>query len=349
MQHDIKKDMVSLVVPVYNMSKYVSHLFDTILAQTYPDIQVIAVNDGSTDNSLEILESYIDRFSQKGFSLEIYSQENAGLAVTVRNGLQYVKGEYVSWPDSDDFYNSEYAIERMVTTLKNAPSNVRMVRIQEKKVDEETGKILSIMGEPVYDGKGTSLFEDCLYARNGFYMPPIGYMVDFKTLVEETGLDYYTEKLAGQDWQLYLPVLYKYRCVTVPEPLCTYLVRGNSHSRGLFKGFDLTLKRYTAYRNTLVETLKRIKGMPNDERLNHIDNVVYQYNRWFYNIAITASKKEGLNSIYKSFDESSKKKMVFKIPFLISKVPGGMAILHFLLDLRHKKAVYLRERALRKK
>lgn len=278
MQQDIIKDRVSLVVPVYNMSKYVPHLFDTILAQTYPDIQVIAVNDGSTDNSLEILESYIERFHRKGYALEIYSQENAGLAVTVRNGLQYVKGEYVSWPDSDDFYNSEYAIERMVTTLKNAPSNVRMVRIQEKKVEEDTGKVLSIMGEPVYDGEGTSLFEDCLYARNGFYMPPIGYMVDFKSLIEETGLDYYTEKLAGQDWQLYLPILYKFRCVTVPEPLCTYLVRGNSHSRGLFKGYDLTLKRYIAYRNTLVETLKRIKGMPDDVKQIHISNIVYQYN-----------------------------------------------------------------------
>ena len=336
MEKEITYDKVSLVVPVYNMSKYVSHLLDTILMQTYPDIEVIAVNDGSKDNSVEILESYLEKFKNKGYSLRIVSQDNAGLAVTVRNGLQYVTGEFVSWPDSDDFYNSEYAIEKMVSTLKSAPDDVRMVRIQERKVEEETGKVLAIMGEPVYDGEGLSLFEDCLYAKNGFYMPPIGYMVDTKTLIEETGLDYYTERLAGQDWQLYLPVLYKYRCVTVPEPLCTYLVRGNSHSRGLFKGYDLTLERYKAYCNTLVETVKRLKDMPQQEKQKHIERISYMYYRWYYNIAITAKNKKGLSDIYHGFSDVIQNKPEFRLPYIVSKVPGGMILLHILLSLRHK-------------
>lgn len=335
MEKIINKGKVSLVVPVYNMSKYISHLLDTILTQSYPDIEVIAINDGSKDNSVEILESYIERFKNKGYDLKIYSQENAGLAVTVRNGLHYVTGEFVSWPDSDDFYNSEYAIEKMVTTLKNAPEDVRMVRIQEKVVVEETGKVRKILGSPVCDGEGLSLFEDCLYAKNGFYMPPIGYMVDFKTLVEETGLDYYTERLAGQDWQLYLPVLYKYRCVTVPEPLCTYLIRGNSHSRGLFKGYELTLERYKAYCHTLVETVRRLRDMPQQEKEKHIDRLTYTYNRWYYNIAITAKNKNGLSEIYHSFTDATKEKPEFKIPYLVSRVPGGMILLHALLNLRH--------------
>ncbi len=89
---------VSVVVPVYNVEDYLVECLDSIVNQTLNDIEIICVNDGSTDNSLEILNEY----AKKDSRFTVISQENAGHAVATNRGMELAKGEYLFLMDSDD-------------------------------------------------------------------------------------------------------------------------------------------------------------------------------------------------------------------------------------------------------
>ena len=101
---------VSVIVPVYNVEKYLRKCLDSIINQTLKDIEIILVNDGSTDSSLSICEEY----AEKDKRIIVISKENAGPSHTRNAGLKTAKGEYISFVDSDD-----YIEENMLETLYN--------------------------------------------------------------------------------------------------------------------------------------------------------------------------------------------------------------------------------------
>lgn len=97
------RSKVSVIIPVYNTEPYLEIAVRSILDQTLEDIEVIAVNDGSTDNSLKILQQLQATDSR----LQIYSQENQGLSITRNVGLEKATGEFIYFFDSDDFLEKE--------------------------------------------------------------------------------------------------------------------------------------------------------------------------------------------------------------------------------------------------
>lgn len=90
---------ISIIVPVYNTEPYLGQCLDSIINQTLEDIEIICVNDGSTDNSLSVLEEY----ASKDNRIRIINQENKGQGFARNNGLKNVNGEYVLFVDSDDW------------------------------------------------------------------------------------------------------------------------------------------------------------------------------------------------------------------------------------------------------
>lgn len=92
---------ISVIVPVYNAVLYLEKCLNSLLMQTYKDLEIICVNDGSTDNSLEILEKYRAEDSR----INIINIENSGVGAARNQGLQVFTGEYVSFIDADDWVN----------------------------------------------------------------------------------------------------------------------------------------------------------------------------------------------------------------------------------------------------
>lgn len=88
-------ELVSLLTPCYNMEKYIFRLLDSVLSQTYPTVEMIIIDDGSSDKSADIIKSYIPKFSERGYSLKYVFQENSGQSVAIQNGLLLVKGKYL--------------------------------------------------------------------------------------------------------------------------------------------------------------------------------------------------------------------------------------------------------------
>lgn len=91
--------LVSIVVPVYNVEKYLSQCIESLINQTYVDLEIILVNDGSKDNSLAICEEY----AQRDKRITIVNQENQGLSGARNSGTAKAKGKYISYLDSDDW------------------------------------------------------------------------------------------------------------------------------------------------------------------------------------------------------------------------------------------------------
>lgn len=98
------KDVVSVIIPCYNAADCVGKQLSSILSQDYPYIEVIAINDGSKDDTERVLKSFAKLFEEKGYKFCVESQQNGGQATVLNRGLNLITGEFLVWPDSDDYY-----------------------------------------------------------------------------------------------------------------------------------------------------------------------------------------------------------------------------------------------------
>ena len=114
------KDKVSAVIPVFNGALHLSSMLDSILGQTYSSIEVILVDDGSADKTLEVAESYREKFVSKGYDYRIVQSEHKNASAALNRGFPYVTGEYLIWPDSDDRLEKE-SVETRVRFLQENP------------------------------------------------------------------------------------------------------------------------------------------------------------------------------------------------------------------------------------
>ena len=94
----MNKPRISIVVPVYNVEEYLEECIESIIKQSYPNIQIILVDDGSTDSSGLIC----DKYAQNDSRIEVIHQNNAGLVEARKAGLKRTIGEYVGFVDGDD-------------------------------------------------------------------------------------------------------------------------------------------------------------------------------------------------------------------------------------------------------
>ena len=115
----MNESLISIIMPVYNTGKYLERCLNSIINQTHKNWELIAVNDGSTDNSSEILRSY----AQKDNRIIVLEQENQGQSVARNKALDIVKGEYICFVDSDDWVETDY-LEELYKAIIKANSEI---------------------------------------------------------------------------------------------------------------------------------------------------------------------------------------------------------------------------------
>lgn len=106
--------MISIVVPVYNVEKYIEKCLESIVKQSYKDFELLLINDGSTDNSTEVINKYL---TDKNLNWKLINKENGGLASARNFGINESKGEYISFIDSDDCLTEDF-IENLLFLIK---------------------------------------------------------------------------------------------------------------------------------------------------------------------------------------------------------------------------------------
>ena len=147
-------ELISIIVPVYNVKEYLEKCVDSILNQTYKNIEIILINDGSTDGSKELC----DEIAKKDDRIMVIHKENGGVSETRNIGIDKSKGEYISFVDSDDYITPDFC-ETLYKALKENNADIssvkfRMVRENGEKIYEPGEDInsLSIIETNVYEG-----------------------------------------------------------------------------------------------------------------------------------------------------------------------------------------------------
>ena len=113
------EDLISIIIPVYNVEKYLSKCLDSVANQTYKNLEIILINDGSKDNSLQICQEYKNKYS----NIKLINQENSGIAVVRNIGLKEANGEYIAFIDSDDYIDADM-IEKLYFSCKQNNSDI---------------------------------------------------------------------------------------------------------------------------------------------------------------------------------------------------------------------------------
>lgn len=177
----MNKVKVSVIVPIYNVEEYLRECLDSIVNQTFKDIEVIMVDDGSTDNSYEIAKEYDKKYN----NFYAITKPNGGLGQARNFGLNYVRGEYIIFMDSDDYIALD-AYEKMYKMAKKTGSDIVVGNVKRfnskgifasglhKKIFKETIESTHItkMPELIYDTTSwNKLFKTSFWKENNFKFP----------------------------------------------------------------------------------------------------------------------------------------------------------------------------------
>lgn len=218
--------LVSIITPCYNGEKYLDRYFNSILQQTYAPLELIFVNDGSTDRTAEIAKNYRVALENKGIRYIYLEQENSGQAAALNRGLKLFTGTYLTWPDADDEMTPD-CIEKKVAYLETHPE-IRMVRSDGCYVDAQTGTETGTIAK-TSDRMTQDIFEKLLLVKT--YGCCGCYMISRSLLLECYPDRDFFESRVGQNWQLLVPAASRSLCGYIDVCLYRVYVHEDSHSR----------------------------------------------------------------------------------------------------------------------
>ena len=225
---------VSVVIPVYNVEKYLKECLDSVCNQTLANIEIICVNDGSTDGSLDILNEY----AKKDDRIKIISQSNRGLGASRNRGLKEASGKYVYFLDSDDYIDLT-CLEKLVSNAVSNDSDVVLFKFQ--NVDDFKNlhkrgvdfKIDDIFGEIDYDNFTFTYKDVRRHVMNSAYSACLKlYRREFINPME------FPEGIPFEDVPVHVEVMLSAKRISfVPEFLYNYRSNPNSISNTSKTGF----------------------------------------------------------------------------------------------------------------
>lgn len=228
---------VSIITPCYNGELYLGRLLESVLNQSYPVIEMILVNDGSEDSTESVALSYKEKFEQRGYGFIYISQENGGPAAAINAGLAVFSGDYLTWADSDDFFDRQSIAKQVAFLVKH--EEYGWVRTDALVYDEKD------LSHPIGFISKKSPFRfreelfDALVMEDHVYFAPGCNMVRTSAFLDVIPSKKIYAPRAGQNYQLMLPVALKYKCGYIDQALYNIVIRPNSHSHSLVTKDDL--------------------------------------------------------------------------------------------------------------
>lgn len=207
----MNKPLISVVVPVYNVEQYLKKCLDSIIKQKYNNLEIIIVNDGSTDNSQKICQEYV----KKDKRIKLITQKNQGLSAARNTGIDNAHGKYISFVDSDDYLDLEFINELYNTIIENksdiSACDFWYVNINEKTwtlKNKENKKFSNIDAlKDIFSGNQETeimtwnkLYKKDLFDKNNIYFPVGKLHEDNFTTYK---LYYYANSISLTDKKLY--------------------------------------------------------------------------------------------------------------------------------------------------
>ena len=314
-------DTVSIIIPVYNAENYLAECLDSIIAQSYPNLEIICIDDGSTDGSAAILDLYAEQDSR----IAIYSQKNQGAPAARNNGISHMHGEYCMFFDADDTLRPD-AVETLLTTAKNYATDIVVGSFAERNGDTEILR-------PASEGSAHSRKRILYSAENRFlcvgFNPLPGdklYRADF---IRKTNLSFLQVRI-GQDLNFFLKaVALARRIAKIDAVIFNYRIVSGSISR-----------QYTSKILDIVPSM-------NDVRDLYIDkNYKKEYEKYVSVIELIAyrSQMKKINKItdtlvrqdvYRGLEVSARQVVYRPSCYFLQWAKEQMKISHCLRRVRH--------------
>ncbi|MCC2224239.1 MULTISPECIES: glycosyltransferase [Roseburia] len=256
----MEKPIVSIVIPVYNGANYMKEAIDSALNQTYPNCEVIVINDGSNDNGAteKIALSYGDR-------IRYIKKENGGVATAVNRGIKEMKGEYFSWLSHDDYYYPQ-KIEKQIEAIEKSGDKTAIAHSNFDFLNMTTGEKTSVDWLKQYDMQQltNSNFAPVFLCIHGCSI------LIHKSHFERVGL-YDPELIATQDSVFLFHVMRGQKSVFVPESLFVGRIHGEQGSQ--------TLACHRPEYNKMFENF--CEWLTDDEKINMCGSVFNFYYRLY--------------------------------------------------------------------
>jgi glycosyltransferase involved in cell wall biosynthesis len=278
---------VSLITGCFNGEKFISRCFESILNQSYHNIEVLFVDDGSTDNSLRLAELYRERFVEKGYEYYIISQKNMGFYP--QSGIKIATGNYITTLDIDDILLPD-SIKKRAEFLNN--NNTYSAVRTNGSIIYENDKSRSVEYFFDKDYNSLNVFEDLLFGKTTNI--PGTYMVRANILFE-----YYPDKIVPMDrltqnLQILLPVTHRRKVGYLPEPLMQYMRHDEATTSDKID-YETRKMQYYAFKEVRKKILHNMK-LKTHEIEAELDR---RYNSIFLEIAYKYREKDEFIKIYK--------------------------------------------------
>lgn len=260
----MERAKVSIVLPCYNGADTIERAVRGILNQTYRPIQLILVNDGSTDATEQVICSMREEIAQAQIEFLYWPQENLGLGGAVNSGLKHVTGEYLAWVDADDELMPE-SVELRVNFLEQNRDYGSVSSNAIFAEDRDWNRPLGKLTDNILLNSEADQFTHLLMGRSIFCCGC--HLVRKSVFIEANGgMDIYPAR-HGQNWQMLLPVYYASKHAFLDLPLYKYRTNADSMSAAVEKmPMNQLCLRRQEYLAIVGNTLRRITGMRDKER-----------------------------------------------------------------------------------
>ncbi len=209
-------DMISVVIPIYNKALYIEKAINSVLSQSYKDYELIIVNDGSTDGSLDVVEKIIENISTR-IDIKVVNQENSGVSAARNRGVELAKGEYIAFLDADDWWDEDY-LQKMYQLIVDYP-NATLYGSSYKIVKHKKSKVPNI-GLPT-DFQSGIINYFAAYAKTLVMPLSTSATIIKKSIFEELG-GFNTNISLGEDFELWVRVALMYDVAYINKPLSYY-------------------------------------------------------------------------------------------------------------------------------
>ena len=215
----MKKPVISVIVPVYNVEEYLPKCLDSILNQTFSNIEIICVNDGSTDGSRKILEEY----KKRDFRIKIVDKKNGGLSSARNAGMKVATGEFYSFIDSDDWIDKTM-LEKLYENMTTLNTDISICAVHQfdetnQKIDDSNPYYTLEFFDKSFDNRVFSyketkpfIMDVCVMAWNKLYR---------RSLIEDCNAEY-PEGLIFEDGPFFFSIFFKTDRVSIVREFLYY-------------------------------------------------------------------------------------------------------------------------------
>ena len=273
---------VSLIVPCYNIASVCDRFFESLLSQTYDNIEIVLVNDGSTDNTEEKLLFYKEKLENRGFEVKYIYQENKGLGGAINTGLKAFTGDFLCWADPDDYYEDN-SFELRVQYMQEHPE----CAVVTSDAYVRNGDKTSLVSHGFPKTKEKKQFKLLLKAESIFC--PGCHMIrttSFEKVNPERDIYEYRR---GQNWQMLLPVYYEFERYFLNVPLYNYIVYSNSMSH-IKETYEQKKTRLEEHQDVIIKTICRM-NIDNSEKKRIQNKAKTNYLKILMNLSYYNSNK----------------------------------------------------------